>query len=235
LASCCSVLHPGKNLKFYSQQRHTPEASIMTSSGKPSGLSGSQGPGRHNPVRSAQQGPGSGSSINESLRQTTVHSRTGVTAKHRTMEASLAGARKRVVQTSRRPSVGSRKVVSQPEAASRARPSQPSSQALERFKAFAGQQLAAACPPGSQSTWVPLHTNHHGDRGGSLVDSSLWRKGPADPSGVVIDLCDRPLLCMSVRGTEAAIGSSDHSLYVVDIHTQKLQRNLYGKRFGHVD
>lgn len=62
-----------------------------------------------------------------------------------------------------------------------------------------------------------------------------WRSGPADPSGVLCDLSDRPSLCSAVHWgrSELVIGSSDHALYVVDTNTCTKKRTLYSKTSGH--
>lgn len=60
-----------------------------------------------------------------------------------------------------------------------------------------------------------------------------WYKGPRDPEGILIDHSDRPTVCMSVRGREAVIGSTDHALYTFDIDTGRQKRTLYNKRYGH--
>ncbi|KAJ7541580.1 hypothetical protein O6H91_10G065900 [Diphasiastrum complanatum] len=68
------------------------------------------------------------------------------------------------------------------------------------------------------------------------VDSrSGWVEGPAEEAGTVINLSDRPSLCMSVQGSEVAIGSSDHALYIVDASKGEFSRALYGGSFGHAN
>lgn len=62
-----------------------------------------------------------------------------------------------------------------------------------------------------------------------------WMKGPANPEGTLVNVSDRPSLCMSVRGTEACIGSSDHALYIVDCQSCTFVRALYGKQYGHTE
>lgn len=62
-----------------------------------------------------------------------------------------------------------------------------------------------------------------------------WMHGPSSPTGQLVNVSDRPSLCMSVRGNEACIGSSDHALYIVDCEKCTLKRSLYGKQYGHTE
>lgn len=64
-----------------------------------------------------------------------------------------------------------------------------------------------------------------------------WRAGPLDASGTLIDLSERPILCMAVSPSsrEVVIGSSDHALYVLDTDKRARSRTLYGKRAGHTE
>ncbi|CAM6086701.1 unnamed protein product [Calypogeia fissa] len=212
----------------------------MTSSARPNGIQGrpTLGSGINNRFR---PGPKNATSSNTtpSLEQPRIPTRTVVAPKENTIKTPPEGAVKGNSQDRKASSLVPREANCPPEKGSRGGLAKPSTRPVDRSKAFAALQIATATPSHSQFAWVPLHMDHHTDRhnsaGGSLVDPHLWRRGPADPSGVVLDLSDRPLLCMSVRGTEAAIGCSDHSVYVVDVSAQKLQRNLYGKQYGHVD
>lgn len=54
-------------------------------------------------------------------------------------------------------------------------------------------------------------------------------------SGRVIDVSDRNVLCMSVLGEKAVLGSADHGIKEVNIRAGQLLRNLYTKRFGHTE
>ena len=47
------------------------------------------------------------------------------------------------------------------------------------------------------------------------------------------NLSDRNLLCMSVYGDEAVVGSADHALYSVSVRTGNKIRQLYSKSTGH--
>ncbi|KAL2652317.1 hypothetical protein R1flu_020445 [Riccia fluitans] len=90
----------------------------------------------------------------------------------------------------------------------------------------------------SESIWVPLDVREARIKFMAMSntpDLYLWSAGPSDSAGVVVDLSDRPLMCMSVRGTEAAIGSADHSVYTVDVARGKRLRNLYNKKYGHTE
>lgn len=62
-----------------------------------------------------------------------------------------------------------------------------------------------------------------------------WMQGPSSSEGQLINVSDRPSLCMSVQGNEACIGSSNHALYVVDCQKCILVRALYGKQYGHTE
>ena len=55
-------------------------------------------------------------------------------------------------------------------------------------------------------------------------------------TGAVCQLSERPLLCASVDWSlgEAAIGGSDHAVYIVDAATCKLKRTLH-KQGGHAE
>ncbi|CBJ26896.1 conserved unknown protein [Ectocarpus siliculosus] len=66
--------------------------------------------------------------------------------------------------------------------------------------------------------------------GGGVAVASGWRQGPLDAAGQLLDLSDRNLLCLSVRGDEAVFGSADHSLYCVDLSRGITTRQLYGSR-----
>ena len=46
-----------------------------------------------------------------------------------------------------------------------------------------------------------------------------WRRGPRDPAGTLIDMSDRPIMCMSVQGNDVVVGCSDHALYGFDATT----------------
>lgn len=70
-----------------------------------------------------------------------------------------------------------------------------------------------------------------------LLACSGMRSGPVDPSGVLLDVSDRPSMCSAANwgSSEVVIGSSDHALYVVDVRNGKLKRTLYGKQSGHAE
>lgn len=62
-----------------------------------------------------------------------------------------------------------------------------------------------------------------------------WFDGPIDPSGNLIDLSDRPVLCGCVdpeRGI-AYVGCSDHAAYAVSTEASKKAAVLFGKKSGH--
>ena len=71
--------------------------------------------------------------------------------------------------------------------------------------------------------------------GSGISSAERWADGPKDPRGTLIDLSDRPNICMSVLGNEAVIGSSDHALYGIDIRKGVKSRTLYTKQCGHTE
>ncbi|CAJ1436800.1 unnamed protein product [Effrenium voratum] len=52
-------------------------------------------------------------------------------------------------------------------------------------------------------------------------------------SGRVVDLSDRNIMCMSLRGEMAVCGSADHGLKEINVRTGTVSRTLYTKRYGH--
>ncbi len=60
-----------------------------------------------------------------------------------------------------------------------------------------------------------------------------WYSDPSRRKPVSIDSSGRPILCMSVHGDEAVVGSSDHALYGYDLTTGAQTRQLYNRRNGH--
>lgn len=70
--------------------------------------------------------------------------------------------------------------------------------------------------------------------GRGVGDVGRWSQGPSDPRGTMIDLSDRPNMCMSVLDNEAVIGSSDHALYGIDIRKAAKSRTLYTKSCGEI-
>lgn len=63
--------------------------------------------------------------------------------------------------------------------------------------------------------------------------SPHWYRGPVDPAGRLVDLSDRPTMCMAVTGLEAACGNSDHAVYGVDLQRGCKSKSLYGGKYGH--
>jgi F-box/WD-40 domain protein 7 len=85
---------------------------------------------------------------------------------------------------------------------------------------------------------------------------SKWREGPANSiipvqewtsvkhghevrnsnrSGRVVDVSDRNVMCMSVLGEKAVLGSADHGLKELNIRSGQVLRTLYTKRCGHTE
>ena len=62
----------------------------------------------------------------------------------------------------------------------------------------------------------------------------------ADLRPSVVDLSDRPMLCLAVNGqagraARACVGSTDHGLWVVDVGQARKDRELYTKTAGHAE
>jgi WD40 repeat protein len=62
-----------------------------------------------------------------------------------------------------------------------------------------------------------------------------WRRGPLDPAGRLVDLSDRPTMCVAIDPIhmEAVCGSSDHAVYGVSLVRGDKSRVLYGGKYGH--
>jgi len=82
--------------------------------------------------------------------------------------------------------------------------------------------------------------------GGSFLSSSVltlqpegaWARGPLDPAGRIGRLSERNLLCMSVLGDTAVVGSADHGLSEVPLRGSgalRAKRTLYTKQYGHAE
>ena len=70
----------------------------------------------------------------------------------------------------------------------------------------------------------------------SLLPASEWAHGPDDPAGRVARPSERPLLCMSVFGDRAVVGSADRGLWEVDLRgSLRVRRSLYSKAYGHTE
>jgi WD40 repeat protein len=74
----------------------------------------------------------------------------------------------------------------------------------------------------------------------AALPSSGWQGGPSDTAGRVANLSDRNLLCMSVHGSVAVVGSADHGLLEVELQGSgrdngplRPKRTLYTKQYGH--
>ena len=50
-----------------------------------------------------------------------------------------------------------------------------------------------------------------------------------------IRISDRPLLCLSIHGDEAVIGSSDHALYKISVSQRAKSLQLYTSKYGHTE
>jgi hypothetical protein len=61
---------------------------------------------------------------------------------------------------------------------------------------------------------------------------------PLDPSGRLVDVSDRPLLCLSSNlRNEVIVGSADHALYAIDVSSTSTRApiKMYSKSAGHTD
>lgn len=72
-------------------------------------------------------------------------------------------------------------------------------------------------------------------------EAAGWRRGPDVAAGLRCDASDRPLLCLSVRGESAVVGSADHGLVELSLSPcwrgapPSLRRSLYTKSCGHME
>lgn len=64
-----------------------------------------------------------------------------------------------------------------------------------------------------------------------------WRRGPDDPSGTLLRLSDRPLLCSAAdwKSGSIVLGGADHAAYVIDVASGKLRRTLFLRNRGHTE
>ena len=77
----------------------------------------------------------------------------------------------------------------------------------------------------------------------TILPSSGWNSGPIEQRGRVANVSDRPLLCMSVYGDLAVVGSADHGLIEVELKGSgrdttaplRTRRTLYTKAYGHAE
>lgn len=69
------------------------------------------------------------------------------------------------------------------------------------------------------------------------ADGQRFFVPPSDESGRLVDVSDRPLLCLSSNlRNEVVIGSSDHALYAIDVnHSTRAPIKMYSKSSGHTD
>ena len=51
----------------------------------------------------------------------------------------------------------------------------------------------------------------------------------------IVDVSDRNVLCLAVRGETAILGLADHGLVEMNVRSGVKTRTLYTKRFGHTD
>ncbi|KAG8458499.1 hypothetical protein KFE25_003034 [Diacronema lutheri] len=65
--------------------------------------------------------------------------------------------------------------------------------------------------------------------------AARWLAGPLDAAGALVDLSDRPLLCMDVStdGHTAVIGGADHGLKEVGLRDARVRRELFSRTDGH--
>jgi len=92
------------------------------------------------------------------------------------------------------------------------------------------------------------------NRSATSGSGSRWREGPGNAivpvkewvsvkhgqevtntsrSGRTIDVSDRNIMCMTVLGDKAILGSADHGLKEINVRAGQVLRNLYTKRYGH--
>jgi WD40 repeat protein len=87
---------------------------------------------------------------------------------------------------------------------------------------------AVLLPSGPPSTSIP-------ETPGPVLLSAQWHQGPIDPAGTLLELSDRPVMCMALNTAtlQATVGCSDHASYVIDVSKAVKQKTLFGKRVGH--
>jgi hypothetical protein len=83
----------------------------------------------------------------------------------------------------------------------------------------------------------PYSLSHIRSTNAPYADGERFFVPPSDESGRLIDLSDRPLLCISSNlRNEVIIGSSDHALYAIDVnHSTRGPIKMYSKSAGHTD
>jgi len=124
--------------------------------------------------------------------------------------------------------------------------------------AVAGSDLAGAAAGGSAASGATLALC-----GAMMVTRSAgsgcgrgWREGPANAivavqewtsvkhgrevrntgcGGRIVDVSDRNVMCMSVLGEKAVLGSADHGLKELNLRAGQVTRTLYTKRCGHTE
>ena len=91
-----------------------------------------------------------------------------------------------------------------------------------------------AAPPGRA---LPASLAHGAIAASTPSSASAgWSSGPLDPAGRACSVSERPLLCMSVHGDLAVVGSSDHGLSEVALGGAgelRVRRNLFTRAYGH--
>jgi len=104
-------------------------------------------------------------------------------------------------------------------------------------------QVAARA--GRRRTAAPSARTGMGGAGAAIERVSLgsarggrggWKAGPEGKSSsppIEIRSSGRNILCMTVQGDEAVVGSSDHALYAYDLGSGMQTRQMYNKRNGH--
>jgi WD40 repeat protein len=89
----------------------------------------------------------------------------------------------------------------------------------------------------SSKALVPAHSGQFPHKALAHGEFADYASPPSDPSGRIVDVSDRPLVCSAFNGTgEIVIGGSDHALYSLDVNApRKAPTKLYNKRWGHND
>lgn len=94
----------------------------------------------------------------------------------------------------------------------------------------AGQQLPSGVLSGALQAPAPS----------AIAVSAAWRAGPVAGAGGALvrrfDASSRPLLCMSVHGDKAVVGSADHGIVELDVRAEPQRlRSLYTRGYGHAE
>jgi WD40 repeat protein len=107
------------------------------------------------------------------------------------------------------------------------------------------EKITISRPAGSRKPLPQMHASDANDGTFDSLDGTHhhgFLRPPLDPTGVQVNLSERPILCASYdseRG-EAVFGTADHGLYAVSVNNVDSKRGpkvvqMYSKKYGHTD